>query len=252
MQRHLDGAHHLMAYVMRLPSKSIPLSIVSFTTDLYVYNAGLASFTTNCSPVPCSQPERCATSAIMGRPTGVMCGCAHDLFISVPKVSSLLWDVASKAPLEADHRASLISDYLALKAQVVNWRPSSDQIDFVYCAELYRQSLLLLLNSHFSQENSDHIVDQAFQNLELLISRLPPQSPIATTATWPLFVFGIHAQRPRQKEIVRSYLKTLVTTFGMGVMSTALNQLEDIWTLEPSHDVVSKFFTRQTQLLLIC
>jgi hypothetical protein len=181
-----------------------------------------------------------------------MCGCAHDLFITVPKVSSLLWKVASKAPSEADHGASLLKDYLALKAQIVNWRPSSDQIDLISCAELYRQSLLLLLDSRFPQDDSDHVVNQAFQNLELLVSRLPPQSPIATTATWPLFVFGIHAQCPQQKEIVRSYLKTLVTTFGMGVMSTVLNHLEDTWTLEPCHDAVSRFFTHQNQLLLIC
>ncbi|KAJ5122117.1 hypothetical protein N7448_003248 [Penicillium atrosanguineum] len=253
MQGHLDGAHHLMAYVMRFPLTSTPLSIVSFTTDLYVYNAGLASFTTNCSPISTSQSETWAnTSASTVNPVGVMCGCAHDLFIFVPRVSSLLWDITSETSSEAGHRESLIDDYHALRTQIVAWKPSSDQEDLVLCAELYRQSLLLLLDSRFARKSTSSIADQAFRNLEFFISRLPPQSPIATTATWPFFAFGIHAQNPQQKEVVRSYLKSLITTFGMGVMSTALNQLEEIWMLEPSQDVVNRFFTHQNQLFLIC
>jgi hypothetical protein len=171
---------------------------------------------------------------------------------SYPKVSSLLWDVTSKASSEAQRRASLTIEYHNLRAQIASWKPLSDQEDLMLCAELYCQSLLLLLDSRFSQESTSSIIDQAFLNLESLISRLPPQSPTATTATWPFFAFGIHAQRPQQKDLVRSYLKSLVTIFGMGVMSTALNQLEEIWTLQPGQDVVGRFFTHQNQLLLIC
>lgn len=253
MQGHLDGAHHLMAYVMRFPSTSTPLSIVSFTTDLYVYNAGLASFTTNCLPIPTSRSAIWAnTSARTGSSIGVMCGCAYDLFVLVPKVSSLLWEITSEASPEAGPKEGLIGDYHGLRAQIVAWKPSSEQDDLVICAELYRQSLLLLLDSRFGLENTSSIVDQAFRDLELLISRLPPQSPIATTATWPFFAFGIHAQHPQQKEVVRSYLKSLVNNFGMGVMSTALNELEETWMLEPSQDVVTRFFTHQNQRILIC
>ena len=253
MQGHLDGAHHLMAYVMRFPSTSTPWSIVSLTKDLYVYNAGLASFTTNCLPIPTSQSEIWAnTSTSTVSSIGVMCGCAHDLFVLVPRVSSLLWEITSEASSEAGHKEGLIGDYHALRAQIVVWKPSSDQDDLVICAELYRQSLLLLLDSRFGPKSTISIVDQAFRDLELLISRLPPQSPIATTATWPFFAFGIHAQHPQQKEVVRSYLKSLVNTFGMGVMSTALNELEDIWMLEPSQDVVTRFFTQQNRRILIC
>lgn len=242
-----------MAYVICSESSPAESSIVSLTTELYVYNAALASFTTNCPPTPTSSPK-----PLTNNPTspngeiGVMCGCAYELFTFIPKVSALLWELAPHASAEESCTEDLVVQYHSLRAQIENWQPRSDQQQFVLCAELYQQSLLLLLDCRFARDASDRLVDDAFQSLQSLLARLPPTSPIATTATWPLFVFGIHAQSFHQKELIRSYFRSLVTVFGMGVMSTALNQLEEVWGLEPGQDVVNRFFVKQNEILLIC
>ena len=122
----------------------------------------------------------------------------------------------------------------------------------VSCAELYQQSLLVLLDSQFAGDETQINIEYAFKSLESLLARLPPTSPIATTATWPLFVFGIVARHGQHKMLIRSYLQTLVKEFGMGVMATALSQLEEVWKEDSDQNMVSRFFSNQNNLILIC
>lgn len=252
MQKHLEGAHHLMAYVLGSTSNFTEPSIVSFATELYVYNAALASFTTYCPPIP-SLPYTYSTAPRTStKELGVMCGCAHELFTFVPKVSALLWNATSPESLTGSNAEALILEYYNLRASIENWHPESDQREMILCAELYQRSLLLLLDFRFLGDKGSRIVDEAFQNLEDLLSELSPQSPVATTATWPVFVFGIHARTERQKELVRSYLRSLIKVFGMGVMTTAINQLEEAWMLDSGEDAVGRLFANQNALLLIC
>ncbi|KAJ5575249.1 hypothetical protein N7450_009148 [Penicillium hetheringtonii] len=183
---------------------------------------------------------------------GVLCGCAYELFILAPRVSSLLWEESSQASSPASSKLDLLQQYHDLRTQIEEWKPRSDQQELILCAELYQQSLLLLLDFRFAGENAEDCIDKAFQGLESLLSRLPPTSPIATTATWPVFVFGMHARDPHQKELTRAYLRDLIRIFGMGVMETALNQLEEVWTAEPGQVVASRFFTNENELLMLC
>lgn len=253
MQRHLEGAHYLMAHVLRSAETPTQPSIVSFATELYVYNAALASFTTNSPPALIMSPSMSLNSlGSADREIGVLCGCAYELFTFVPQVAALLRNFASGESSATPFKEDLMMEYYSIRAQIENWKPRSDQRELVLCAELYQQSLLLLLDYRFTEKPADDIVDLAFWKLNSIISQLPPNSPIATTANWPLFAFGIHARKSHHREIIRSYLQSLVKFFGMGVMSTALRQLEELWISEPGHDVISKFFTNQNELLLIC
>ena len=252
MQRHLEGAHHLMAFVMRSNSSCTQPNIVFFTTEIYVYSAALASFTTNCSPTatPIFFSQALSNDPDLG--FGVVCGCAHDLFSFIPKVSALLWDLSSNATAPATEKSNLFAQYHDLRSQIEYWKPRSDSLEMIHCAELYRQSILLLLDSRFATEPPSNIIDEAFESLELLLLRLLPSSPIATTTNWPLFAFGIHARTPRQKEMIRSYLQCSIKVFGMGITSTTLNQLEAIWRRVPKDDVIDRMFMRQGELPLIC
>lgn len=253
MQRHLEGAHYLMAHVLRSAETPTQPSIVSFATELYVYNAALASFTTNSPPALIVSPSMGLNSlGSADREIGVLCGCAYELFTFVPQVAALLRNFASCESSATLLKEDLMMEYYSIRAQIENWKPRSDQRELVLCAELYQQSLLLLLDYRFTDKSTDDIVDLAFWKLNSIISQLAPNSPIATTANWPLFAFGIHAQKSHHREIIRSYLQSLVKFFGMGVMSTALRQLEELWISEPGNDVISKFFTNQNELLLIC
>ncbi|KAJ5629284.1 hypothetical protein N7528_002941 [Penicillium herquei] len=251
MQRHLDGAHHLMAHLVHSASNSVQSNIVSLTTDLFVYNASLATFTTGRTSLPSISTLFDGSGSFPIRETGAMCGCAHELFLHIPAVSALLWNFASHEASDQPQEC-LATSYRDLRSQIEQWEPRSAQQDLILCAELYQHSLLLLLDYHFAGDEAAELVDHAFSDLESILSRLPPTSPISTTATWPLFVFGLMVTHDRCKVLIRSYLQSLVGIFGMGVMSTALSQLEEVWKVNPGRDVLSRFFINQNNLLLIC
>lgn len=179
-----------------------------------------------------------------------MCGCAHELFTYVPKISALLWDFVSHDP--GLPKENFLTQYHEISAQIKAWKPHSEQPGMISCAELYQQSLLLLLDSQFVGDGTQINFERAFESLESLLARLPPTSPNATTATWPLFVFGIIARHGHHQTLIRSYLQCLVKEFGMGVMSTALSQLEEVWRDESDQSMVSRFFLNQNNLILIC
>ncbi|KAJ5279076.1 hypothetical protein N7478_004448 [Penicillium angulare] len=249
MQGHLDGAHHLMGYLSGSKSSLSQTNIVSLTMELYVYNASLASFTTNYKPTALPMSLTINPNVFTGSNIGVMCGCAYELFTYVPKVSELLWELASNQIASLEDRYT--AQYHYLKAQIESWRPQSQEKDMVLCAELYQQSLLLLLDFHFSGHRSQSL-DASFLNLKMILSRLSPSSPMSTTVTWPLFAFGMMAHHDRFKELIRSYLQSLVSIFGMGVMSTALAQLEQAWQINHGEDDIGTFFMNQNNLPLIC
>ncbi|KAJ5183516.1 hypothetical protein N7492_001132 [Penicillium capsulatum] len=250
MQRHLEGAHHLMACVIKSSASSTQPGLVFLTTELYVYNAALASFTTNRLPTATPILFSQALGVDIEDGLGVMCGCAHDLFGFIPQVSALLWDLSSHATPLKSQLDNLFARYRGLRVQIEDWKPRSNNSSMVLSAELYRKSLLLLLDSRFTNSDSGSIIDQAFQSLEKLLLHLLPSSPFGTTMTWPLFAFGIHARSLEQRGLIRSYLKISIEIFGMGVMSTALSQLEEMWLAEPEDSVVDMLFLNQRKLKL--
>ncbi|KAJ5106648.1 hypothetical protein N7456_003323 [Penicillium angulare] len=249
MQGHLDGAHHLMGYLTGSEPGHSQTNIILLTTELYVYNASLASLTTNYTPTRLPFSLTINQNTFTGSNFGAMCGCAYELFTYVPKVSELLWEFASNQFASLEERYT--TQYHYLKAQIEGWRPQSEEKDMVLCAELYRQSLLLLLDFHFSGHRSQSL-DVSFRNLEMILSCLSPRSPMSTTVTWPLFAFGMMAHHDRFRGLIRSYLQSLVSIFGMGVMSTALAQLEQFWQIKHDQDDIGMFFMNQNNLPLIC
>jgi hypothetical protein len=124
--------------------------------------------------------------------------------------------------------------------------------DIALGAELYKHSLLLLLDACFQSFNGRDAIQNSFEYLKSLFLRLPSNSPIATTATWPLFVFGMNAYGSTERESVRQYMKSLISNFGMGIMETALTQLEKSWETGSHKDMLSRFFSDRNELFLIC
>ncbi|KAJ5740387.1 hypothetical protein N7493_000259 [Penicillium malachiteum] len=225
--------------------------MVSLTTDLFVYNTSLATFTTGRTTLLSISTLFDSPGSLPIRGTGAMCGCAYELFLHIPAVSALLWNFASHETA-GQPQECLATDYRDLRSQIEQWKPRSTQQDLVLCAELYQHSLLLLLDYHFAGDETEELVNHAFRDLESILSRLPPASPVSTTATWPLFVFGLMVPHDHSKVLIRSYLQSLVGIFGMGVMSTALSQLEEVWKVNPGRNFLSRFFINQNNLLLIC
>lgn len=258
MKSHMKGANYLMAYILRSHPSSIQSSMGLFVTELYAYNACLASFTVDCPTLATLWPNTPAKSSPQqGNRVGMLCGCAHDLFTFVPKVSKLLSESAASATesqndeFQIDDR-SLVDEYWSIRSQISSWKPMTTESDIALGAELYKHSLLLLLDARFQSFNGSDAIRNSFEYLKLLFLRLPSNSPIATTATWPLFVFGMNAYDPTERDLVRQYMNSLIRNFGMGIMETALTHLEKSWETGSHEDMLSIFFSDRNELFLIC
>jgi hypothetical protein len=253
MKRHLEGANYLMQYILGTNPFSLQSTMGSFITELYVYHACLGSFTVQCPDLAILQSNaRAEDPSTQYNTVGMLSGCAQDLFTFIPRVSALIRDSAANGSLAHDHRRNLTREYWALRSYIAGWKPNRAKSDIVYCAELYQQSLVILLDTHFPTESIQDSVQSAFESLKTLLSHLPPSSPVATTATWPLFIFGMIAREPCEKDMVRRYMQSLYQVFGIGIMGTTLAYLERVWETDPHLDIRSRFASSQNEMLLIC
>ncbi|KAJ5748275.1 C6 zinc finger domain protein [Penicillium nucicola] len=258
MKSHMEGANYLMAYILRSNAKSIQSTMGLFVTELFAYNACLASFTVECPTLATLWPNTSTGSLTpQSNKVGMLCGCAQDLFTFVPRVSKLLSDSGFKAQVPQDNQfqiknMDLVDEYWRTRYHISRWNPTSTEHDIALGAELYQYSLLLLLDTRFQTLNYRDSVQTSFEYLKSLFLRLPPNSPIATTATWPLFVFGLNSHDPSDRDLVRQYMSSLIENFGMGIMETTLERLENSWETEAHEGMLPNFFAGQNELFLIC
>jgi hypothetical protein len=258
MKSHMEGANYLMAYILRSNPSSVQSSMGRFVTEIYAYNACLASFTVECPTLATLWPDTSTNSSIQeGDRVGMLCGCAQDLFTFVPRVSTLLSGPASREPSShgdefyIDGKA-FVDEYWGLRSQISSWKPTTTEHDIAIGAELYQYSLLLLLDTRFQSLNDRDAIQNSFERLKSLFLRLPSESPIATTATWPLFVFGMNAYERFDRELVRQYMNSLIQNFGMGIMETSLAHLEKSWKTRSYGDTLISAFANRNELILIC
>ena len=253
MRRHLEGANCLMEYILRTTPASLQTTIGSIIIELYVYHACIGSFTIQCPDLAILRSNtRTENPSPQYNKVGMLSGCAQDLFTFIPKVSALIRDCAANGSFSRNYRRNLTNEYWNLRSPIAGWKPGPADPNIVYCAELYQQSLLILLDTHFPTEGSKDSVQQAFESLKLLLSHLPPSSPVVTTATWPLFIFGMIAHEPREKDTIRQYVQSLVQVFGIGIMRTTLAYLERVWEKDSHLNIPDRFASSQDGMLLIC
>lgn len=252
MRSHLEGANHLVDYILRTNPSSMQSNIGSCIAEIYVYHASLASFTVHGPDLAILQTNVQAITKIpQYARIGMLSGCAPDIFALIPKVSSLLRVATATKDPHANDR-DLIQEYLDLRLPIAEWKSACTNSGAVRCAELYQRTLLLLLDMRFQSYNGETSTRQAFNDIKLLLSDLPPSNPYATTSTWPLFIFGMIARQRSEMDMIRDYMQSLVNVFGIGLMATTLAYLERAWKEDSRPDILSRLASDEAGIPLIC
>jgi hypothetical protein len=248
MKRHLEGSNYLMQYILRTNPSCLQSSIGSFIAELYVYHACLGSFTVQCPDLEILH-SNARTSSPQYNTVGILSGCAQELFEFIPSVASLIRKSTERNTFAHQHEGNLFREYCDLRSPIAVWKPNRAKSDLVYGAELYQQSLLILLDTHFAIESEQGSIQRAFEHLKSLLSHLPPTSPVATTATWPLFIFGVIAHEQSQKDMIREYMQSLIRVFGIGIMGTTLAYLERGWAMNCDLNIPDRFSSQDGMLI---
>ncbi|CAG8038680.1 unnamed protein product [Penicillium salamii] len=253
MGTHLRGANHLMDYILRTNPASIQSSLGSYIMEVYVYHASLASFTVRGSDLAILQSNLKAENlAFQHGKVGMLSGCTQYLFGLMPKVSVLLQTITEARGRPDSQGHQFIQDYRDFRSSIADWEPVCTELGAVHCASLYKLSISLLLDAQFQPETREKKARHAFDDLKLLLSHLPPSAPYATTVTWPLFIFGMVARQEEEVEMIRTYLHSLISAFGIGLMGTTLAYLERVWKNDNHLDGLHGLVSNQNNMPLIC
>lgn len=253
MGTHLRGANHLMDYILRTNPASIQSSLGSYIMEVYVYHASLASFTVRGSDLAILQSNLKAENlAFQHGKVGMLSGCTQYLFGLMPKVSVLLQTITEARGRPDSQGHQFIQDYRDFRSSIADWEPVCTELGAVHCASLHKLSISLLLDAQFQPETREKKARHAFDDLKLLLSHLPPSAPYATTVTWPLFIFGMVARQEEEVEMIRTYLHSLISAFGIGLMGTTLAYLERVWKNDNHLDGLHGLVSNQNNMPLIC
>jgi hypothetical protein len=168
------------------------------------------------------------------RHPGPLLGCAHELFELIPQIHTLARTCSDLARGVAPS-SEPTHTYQQLVDKLFAWKPPRDaRNDFVSCARVYQQALLVFLlmsMQRFIDQpiNTSEVIDQAFAVAEGELRALSLDSPISTTLTWPLAVLGSSSNVPGHQEVVRIRLQHLYQHLHWTVFDQVLCILEVLW-----------------------
>jgi hypothetical protein len=172
--------------------------------------------------------------------SGMLVGCAHELFELMPKVSTLnrlarrrhsLSNVVGVAP-GLTSVAAEAEEPATIQRQVLAWEPpAGSHPDFATCGKIYQQALLVYLHASLSPSGTAaaDTVRQSFDSLLKLLSVLPRDAPISATLCWPLAIFGSLAREVEDREVIRGRLEAMWELLGLGNVKTTIEFLDHLW-----------------------
>lgn len=170
---------------------------------------------------------------VAGERCGPLLGCAHELFELIPQIHILAHTCSTRSGGTATSQIS--TSFQWLLDRLLAWKPpEGSTVDFISCAIVYQQALLVFLvtstENFISQSmNMAEILDQAFNVAVRELDSLPFDAPISTTLTWPLAMLGASTNVPEYQHVVRSRLTHLSQSLHFAVFNQVLCVLEALW-----------------------
>ncbi|KAL3294100.1 C6 transcription factor [Colletotrichum asianum] len=175
----------------------------------------------------------------------LMSGCVHGLFGLVPMVS-----VVARRTRDELRRGMGLGEATIecwrLRSIISSWQPGSDDEVYSLCGRLYRQTLLVYLESALESEPgglSTHgsglsLTERTLEGFVRFLETVPVDSPISTSMCWPLAIFGSCARSTEHRNIISRRLEELSLTYATQSVRDTQRLLEMIWE-QKDPDMVS-------------
>lgn len=226
---------------------------MKFGMELYAYFLALS-----CGCIPDNTPDTAIiqdTAVTFSKVaehghTGAMFGCAIDLFRLVPEVVAIsrrARAIHQRHVNDSADSAGVLASRIATLLTIVSlWEPPEQtHAAFDISGRIFKVSLSALLveadcrcanvadcespTYHF-QETLRAQMDSLVADFVSLLTKLPPQSSIATTMCWSIAVMGSYATDSRHRDVIRNFLTSMETTFSFQNMTRTRLLLESIWS----------------------
>ncbi|KAK9238149.1 C6 zinc finger domain protein [Lipomyces kononenkoae] len=245
---HLRAARQLFPAVVRDTARSTSdPETALFVMELYAYILTVSSSSLavdeNYSLVRDSELVFAAIEAMNKPVTGMLFGCAYELFGLIPSAARVPGKGNLSDKLNATETDLLqgTSKRCELRSRVQSWVPGPvSGRDPVIAGKLYQFALLLLLEDYqvsFSSYNTEAESNNFVSNFIYLLRSLPVDSDVATTLCWPIAVAGSYAHEPEHRRFIRQYLLSMEARYQFGNIIQVLGLLDSLW--DRSHDTCS-------------
>lgn len=242
MAQHLAGARLLLNELLNLSSSGADSDTVGFLAELYLYTASAYRISSNPTWVDLLNDEDSklyTTNVLAHNRAGFLLGSHQELFPLIHSVASL----ASERELDQKTLGSCspqcLSRFHSLRQCILKWSVPAGVTNEqdVLCGELYRQALLVHLETAFRRH--DHVlyrrlhlrpfIDRCIGAAMRALRLLPADTPIATITVWPLVILGISARDHQHQEAIQRHLEALFERIKMTSVASSLSLIKNIW-----------------------
>ncbi len=225
-----------------MPSSKLDNETRAFVIEHYIYVSVLSKISLGVEPEdPVLEDAKLLVPMVIsspGKATGMFCGAAHDLFQLIPQVTAFSRKVIEEQDNKGVASWDSIKTYLDLRSTITDWRPHTDNEGFSISGKIYKQSLLLYLESSMSRsggtgslESTASIsLEEAMDAATELLESLPLDCDIATTLCWPIAIIGSCAKQARHQRIISQRLNLMHCMLGFNNLDSTQKLLSVLWT----------------------
>lgn len=225
--------------------------MLGFLAEFYLYTLALLPASSTYLDGNIVEDTEVVFRALMNNPvapTGVLCGCASDLFRIIPEataVSRRLYD-----EFRSDGAPSLQT--LLARSRLHNfvqcWNPDRADDDIVMSARAYRLALLALLTMAEPRTSPNPETRNLVANLISVLRSLPVQSNTVTVLAWPLVTVAPYVDSYDDQDFILQYLEAISRKYGLGNHRQTIQLLQLIWSRQDVRDAGPYYLLRAMEV----
>lgn len=177
-------------------------------------------------------------------PTGVLCGCASDLFRIIPEATAVSRRLYDEFRSDGAPSQQTLFARSRLHNFVRCWTPDRADDDSVMSARAYQLALLALLTMAELRTPPNPETRNLGANLISLLRSLPVQSNTVTVLAWPLVTVAPFVDSCDDQDFILQYLDSISRKYGLGNHRQTIKLLQLIWSRQDVRDTGPYYLLR--------
>lgn len=162
--------------------------------------------------------------------TGVLCGCAPQMFRTIPKATELSRRLYNESTSEAGPSVQTLHERYILYNYLQSWLPEGANKENSTIACVYQKALLVLLSQADPGTSDNPETEMLVANILSLLRSIPVQSSTTTILVWPLATVAPCVKSPADRAFLLRYLGAVVQKYGFGNHRQTERLLQLIWS----------------------
>lgn len=162
--------------------------------------------------------------------TGVLCGCAPEMFRTISKASVVSRRLYDEFTDEAGPSVECLQERLGLYDYVQSWMPERADEENAMIARVYQTALLVLLLQADPETSDNTMMNELLTNLISLLRMIPVESNTTTVLAWPLATVAPCVKSSTDQAFILQYLGAVVHKYRFGNHRQTEQLLQLIWS----------------------